>query len=56
MQPARAATAAGQRDVQRLGLQLGLQLFRSQRVAPGLQQRLDQLFGLIDRASSSRRR
>ncbi len=53
MQPARAALAARQRDVQRLGAQLRLQLAGGECVAPCLQQSFDPLLGLVDGRAAS---
>ena len=48
MQAARLADAPGQRDVQRLGLQLRFQLGVRQRLAALVQRGLDRLLGLVD--------
>jgi hypothetical protein len=46
--PARLAHAAGQRDVQRLGLELRLELFVRQLLAAVIEGRFDRLLGQVD--------
>jgi hypothetical protein len=52
VQPARAALAAGQRHVQRLGAQLGLQLGVGQRVAARLQRASTRCLVCVDRRAA----
>ena len=48
MQAAQAALAAGQRDVQRLGLQLRVEFGLGQRLSAGRERGFDALLGLVD--------